>query len=44
MGGNLEEEHIVMHINLREGKLLYVGTIEEVLKLLIEIKNAKNNK
>ena len=44
MGDNLEEEYVTVHLNLREGKLLYVGTVEEVLKLLIEIKNAKNNK
>ena len=44
MGGNLEEEHAAVHLNLREGRLLYVGTIEEVLKLLAEMEKVKKNK
>jgi len=44
MGSNLKEENVAVHLNLRECRLFYVGTMGEVLKLLAEIGKVMKSK
>ena len=39
----MKEKVITIHLNLKECKVLYIGTIDEALKLLAEIKNLNEN-
>jgi len=40
----LEEKTIIVYLSLEEGELFYVGTVDEVLNFLAEVKRAKNSK
>lgn len=39
----MKEKAVTIHLNLKECKVLYIGTIDETLKLLTEIKNLNEN-
>jgi len=39
----LKEKAVTIHLNLKECKVLYIGTVNEALKLLAEIKNLNEN-
>jgi len=44
MERGLEEKTVVVYLSLEEGELFYVGTVDEVLDFLVEVKRAKNSK
>jgi len=44
VGRSLEEKSIAVYLSLEEGELFYVGTVDEVLDFLAEVRRAKNSR